>query len=88
MAITRANKIAESVVQILHDHQLLNKVPKTKIAQDTGVNRMTVTKRLEADDIGAQALIATSESMGIDPLKVLGEAIQKTQSSALAEEEE
>ena len=91
MAITRANKIAEAVVHILHDRQLLDKVPKTKIAQDTGVNRMTVTKRLEADDIGVQALIATAESIGVDPVEILQTAIKQTghhKSSALAEEEE
>ncbi|WEV72117.1 hypothetical protein [Bifidobacterium sp. ESL0790] len=81
MTITRANKIAACAVKILHDKQLLSKIPKTKIAKQTAVSRVTVSKRLEANDISLTALIATADAIDVDPTEVLKQAIAESEST-------
>lgn len=98
MTLAHASTIAARAVQILHDRQLLDKIPKTKIAEATKVSRVTVSKRLDSNDITLSALISTAESLDLNPVEVLKNAIQESaellssrhsdDDSALAEEEE
>ena len=84
MQIALAKQQAASAVKSLRDKSLLDEVPKTSIAQKTGVDRNTVRHRLKADDMPLSAFIGTAQALNADPVQVLAEAIESTQAKEKA----
>ncbi|MDF7641753.1 hypothetical protein PT279_09170 [Bifidobacterium sp. ESL0784] len=62
-------------------------MPKTKIAQAVGINRLSVAKHLKSDDMRLSEFIATAQTVGADPVKILDDAIkaEKQKTSAVTE---
>lgn len=60
----------------LRVQSLLAEVPKTKIAQAVGINRLSVAKHLKSDDMRLSEFIATAQTVGVDPVKILDDAIK------------
>lgn len=75
------NSPADLAIRALRVKVLLDEVPKTDIAKSTGIGRSTVTKRLKSKDISLNEYVAISQYVGIDPLKLLGESIEKSKSA-------
>ena len=67
--------VTSSAVKSLRAKALLDEVPKTQIAEDLGVTRQTVARRLKANDMMLSDFISTAEAIGADPVDVLAEAI-------------
>ncbi|WP_172147200.1 hypothetical protein [Bifidobacterium panos] len=67
--------VTSSAVKSLRAKALLDEVPKTQIAEDLGVTRQTVARRLKANDMMLSDFISTAEAVGADPVDVLAEAI-------------
>lgn len=67
---------AASAVKSLRVQSLLAEVPKTKIAQAVGINRLSVAKHLKSDDMRLSEFIATAQTVGVDPVKILDDAIK------------
>lgn len=84
MEVASAKTIAASAVKSLRVKSLLDEVPKTEIAQRTGVNRMTVAKRLKRDDISLAAFISTAKAIDADPVEILREEMKKASVAAEA----
>lgn len=67
--------VTSSAVKSLRAKALLDEVPKTQIAEDLGVTRQTVARRLKSNDMMLSDFISTAEAIGADPVDVLAEAI-------------
>lgn len=80
------SSVTSSAVKSLRVKALLDKVPKTQIADALGVTRQTVARRLESDDMMLSDFISTAEAIGADPVAVLAKAIEEDP-AALADEE-
>ena len=76
---TPAHTAAASAVRSLRVQALLSEVPKTQIAKNVGVNRMTVAKHLKSDDMSLNMFIRTAQAIKADPVKILAEAIESIQ---------
>jgi DNA invertase Pin-like site-specific DNA recombinase len=75
MSFPRGYKVAASAVNSLRVKSLLDEVPKTEIAERTGVTRLTVAKRLKRKDMSLSAFIDTADAIGADPLKIWKDAL-------------
>lgn len=59
-------KRAAQVVRRLREKQRISRIPLTEIAKETGLNRMTVSNRLESNDMPLSMVIDLSEILGED----------------------
>ena len=77
--LASVSKMTASAVKSLRDHSLLDEVPKTEIAKKTGVDRNTVAHRFRAGDMPLSAFIGTSLAIGLDPSKIIADAMHQTE---------
>lgn len=68
----------------LRDAVMTARVSKTAIAERAGVNRKTVTRLLQKDDVSMGTYFAIAKAVGANPMVLLGEA--NRQADALIEE--
>lgn len=81
--LTQAQQIAAKVTDKTRRRMLLNKVPRTRIAAESGVTRQTVAKYIEkSNDMPLSVFIAAQTLSGNDPLQELADAIRQTEQEA------
>ena len=72
------SSVTSSAVKGLRVKALLAEVPKTAIARKLGVNRATVAKTLKGNDIKLSAFVQTAQMVGADPVQLLAEAMNES----------
>lgn len=70
-----AYSTASSAIRSLRVQTLLDEVPKTKLAQELGVNRATISKYLKSDDMSLDMFLSIAKVADIDPIKILTDAM-------------
>lgn len=80
-----ALKAAARITSASRDKALLAKAQMTRIAKRCGVNRMTITRHLDGDDLRMSEFLATAVEAGFDPVQALSDGIK---GEAIAKEAE
>lgn len=80
-----ARRIAKTIVKATRDHVLVTKTKMTDIAKISGLNRMTVSKNLDSDDITLNLLISSWLKAGGNLGDCINQAIQTEKASDATE---
>lgn len=72
------NNIAASAMKRLRVEAMLREVPKTQIAQITGLHRQTVAKYMRSPNAPLDAFIAISAAIGTNPAQIIDDAVRST----------
>lgn len=73
---------ASSAIRSLRVQTLLDEVPKTKLAQELGVNRATISKYLKSDDMSLDMFLSIAKAANVDPIKILSDAIAQNKKAS------
>ena len=78
--LSKSQRIAARLTDQTRQRMLLNKVPRTRIAAESGVTRQSVTKYIEkSNDMPLSVFIAAQTLSGNDPLQALADAMRQTE---------
>lgn len=66
---------AKKAIDNLRIARLLEEKPKTELAQELGINRMTIARRLKSEDVMLSDYLAIATALGVDPIENLEKAI-------------
>lgn len=77
--VSSPEHIAASAIKKLRVGAFLSEVPNTHIAQETGMSRQTVGKKLKSKDMSLVDFIALAQATAQNPVRLLGDAENKAE---------
>lgn len=70
-------RIARSLTRCARNRALIAKAQITAISRQCGLNRMTVSRHLDGDDLTMREFLAVAQEAGFDPVEMLQTEIDK-----------
>lgn len=75
---SKYERMASHIVRATRDQVLTTKTNFTTIAENLGIVRQTVSKRLDGDDLPLSMFLAAQIESGGDPAQVIADALKSS----------